>query len=228
MIPLRDTNPTEGTAFVTIALVVLNVLVYLVELLFNTQGQLEPFIQNFGVIPAELLRHPGGEWFTLFSSMFMHGGWAHLLGNMLYLWVFGDNVEDRLGHGRFLAFYLLTGLIAAAAQIAIRPDSTVPTIGASGAIAGVLGGYLILFPKAQVTTLVIRFVTRVPAVIVLGFWFVYQFLSGVASLGTMDVQTGGIAFFAHIGGFVAGMLLVLPFQVGRLSRGGGQQQLPWP
>ena len=204
MIPLRDTNPTEGTAFVTIMLVVVNVLAFLGELFFDMQGQLELVIRDFGTV---------------------------LLGNMLYLWIFGDNVEDRLGHARFLVFYLLTGLVASAAQIAINTDSTVPNIGASGAIAGVLGGYLLLYPRAQVTTLVVRFVTRVPAIIVLGFWFVYQFLNGIASLSTMDLQIGGVAFFAHIGGFVAGMLLILPVQAGLPPRGSRgweeRQRLPW-
>jgi membrane associated rhomboid family serine protease len=176
-------------------------------------------------VPVELLNQPASEWPTLLSSMFLHGGWAHLLGNMLYLWVFGDNLEDTMGSFRFVIFYLASGLVATAAQVAISPQSTVPTIGASGAIAGVLGGYLLLFPRARITTIVFRFVTEVPAVIVLGFWFVYQFFFGIASLSTMDVQVGGIAFFAHIGGFVAGMILVHPFQIGRPSPRGAARSL---
>ena len=216
MIPLRDANPTRNTPFVTYTFVAVNVVVFLAELFLDTQGQLERFITDWGVVPVELVNDPFGEWPTLLSSMFLHGGWAHLLGNMLYLWVFGDNLEDRMGPVRFVIFYVLTGLVATGAQIAINPQSSIPTIGASGAIAGVLGGYLLLFPRAKITAIVFRFVTDVPAMIVLGFWFVYQFFFGIASLSTMDMQVGGVAFFAHIGGFVAGMALVHPFQ-----RGGG-------
>lgn len=218
MIPLRDKNPTRGAPFVTITLVVLNCLVFLGELYMDGQGQFNAFITEWGVVPAQLLNQPAGEWPTIFTSMFLHGGWAHLLGNMLYLWIFGDNIEDRLGHGRYLVFYLLAGIIATAAQIAVNPQGTVPNIGASGAIAGVLGGYLLLYPKARITALVFRFITDVPAIIVLGFWFIYQFFNGVASLSTMDMQIGGVAFFAHIGGFVAGMILIYPFQVGLPQR----------
>lgn len=220
MIPLRDANPTQSTAVVTIALVVINVLVFLVELALQAQGQLNQFIMTWGIIPAELTSNPLAEAPTLFSAMFLHGGWAHLLGNMLYLWIFGDNIEDRLGSGRFLVFYLLAGLVATGVQVAINPGSQVPNIGASGAIAGVLGGYLILFPGARILTLFIRVTTEVPAVIVLGFWFVLQLFYGVASLSTMDLQVGGVAFFAHVGGFVAGMVLIKPFQLGRGPRDG--------
>lgn len=217
MIPLRDHNPRHNTPYVTYSIVAINVIIFLGELLLDSQGRLNDFIITWGVIPVELLADPAGEWFTLFSSMFLHGGWAHLLGNMLYLWVFGDNLEDRLGPVRFLLFYLITGLIATGTQIAIDPASPIPTIGASGAIAGVLGGYLLLFPKTRITTLVFRFILQVPAVIVLGSWFVYQFFFGIASLSNMEMQIGGVAFFAHIGGFVAGMALIHPFQIGRSS-----------
>lgn len=215
MIPLRDANPTRKTPFVTYVFVALNALVFVGELLLDSQGQLDSFITQWGVVPVELLNDPLGESPTLLTSMFLHGGWAHLFGNMLYLWVFGDNLEDRMGTIRFIVFYVATGLVATAAQVAISPQSAVPTIGASGAIAGVLGGYLVLFPRARITTIVFRFITEVPALIVLGFWFVYQFFFGIASLSTMDMQVGGVAFFAHIGGFVAGMILVHPFQIGR-------------
>lgn len=215
MIPLRDANPTRKTPLVTYVFVALNALIFVGELFLDGQGQLDSFITQWGVVPIELLSNPLGEALTLLTSMFLHGGWAHLLGNMLYLWVFGDNLEDRMGTIRFIVFYVATGLVATAAQIAINPQSSVPTIGASGAIAGVLGGYLVLFPRARITTIVFRFVTEVPALIVLGFWFVYQFFFGIASLSTMDMQVGGVAFFAHIGGFVAGMILVHPFQIGR-------------
>ena len=203
----------------TYGLVAVNVFVFLVELFLNSQGQLNAFILSWGVVPAELVAQPASEWPTLFTSMFMHGGWAHLLGNMLYLWVFGDNLEDRFGPFRYVSFYLITGLIATGTQVAIAPQSTVPTIGASGAIAGVLGGYLLLFPRARITTLVFRFITQVPAIIVLGFWFIYQFFFGIASLSNMDMQVGGVAFFAHIGGFLGGLILVYPFQLGRGSNG---------
>lgn len=214
MIPLRDHNPSLRTPYVTFVLIVLNVLVFLFELYSESQGQLNNLIIAWSIIPYELTTQPLAEIPTLFTAMFMHGGWAHLLGNMLYLFIFGDNLEDQLGHGRFLIFYLVCGLGATAAQVAIDPDSIVPNIGASGAIAGVLGGYLLLFPKARITTLVFRFIAQVPAIVVLGFWFVYQFFSGIFSLSTVDLNTGGVAFFAHIGGFVAGLLLIKPFQIG--------------
>lgn len=229
MIPLRDANPTNNRPYVTYGLVAINVALFLWELAMNGQGQLERFITTWGVIPVELLDEPDAEWITLFTSMFLHGGWAHVLGNMLYLWVFGDNLEDRLGPIRFIIFYLGTGLVATGTQIAINPDSSIPTIGASGAIAGVLGGYLLLFPRAKVTTIVFRFVTQVPALIVLGFWFIYQFFFGIASLSNMDMQVGGVAFFAHIGGFIAGMVLIHPFQLGRPSATdyAGPSEDPW-
>ena len=222
MIPLRDANPTQSTPIVTIVLVSLNVLVFLGELALQAQGQFNQFIMTWGVIPTELTTNFLGEWPTLFSSMFLHGGWAHLLGNMLYLWIFGDNIEDRLGSGRFLLFYLVAGLAATAVQVGINTGSQVPNIGASGAIAGVLGGYLILFPRTRILTLVFRFITEVPAILVLGSWFVYQFFFGVASLSQMDMQIGGIAFFAHVGGFVAGMILIKPFEFGRGPSDGGR------
>ena len=214
MIPLKDVIETRRTPYVTIIFLVVNVLVFFWELFLDGQGVLNRFIIEWGVIPLQLVTDPAGEWFTLFSAMFMHGGWAHLLGNMLYLWIFGDNVEDRLGHARFAIFYLLAGVLATGAQVAINPRAAVPNIGASGAIAGVLGGYLLLDPRTQIVTLVFRFIARVPVVIVLGFWFVYQFFFGIASLSDMDMQVGGVAFFAHVGGFLAGMLLILPFQAG--------------
>ena len=214
MIPLRDENPTRRKPLVTLTFITANVLIFLAELFLDAQGALNEFIIGWGVIPVELLDDFLTEWPTLFSSMFLHGGWAHLLGNMLYLWVFGDNLEDHLGHIPFILFYLFTGLLATATQIAINPDSTVPNIGASGAIAGVLGAYLFLFPRARILTIVFRFVTHVPAMIVLGFWFVYQFFFGIASLSEMDMQVGGVAFFAHLGGFVAGLLLIMLLERG--------------
>ncbi len=218
MIPLQDLNPSRTRPYVTWALIALNVIVFVIELLADSAGRLDQFIYTAGVIPAEILAAPlSGESLTVLSSMFVHGGWMHLLGNMLYLWIFGDNIEDRLGHGRFLLFYLIGGLAAAGAQVAVSPNSTVPMVGASGAIAAVLGAYLIEYPRARVRSLIflgyfIRLV-NVPALIVLGMWFVLQFFDGFLSLSAAAV--GGVAYFAHIGGFVAGVLLVKPFAVGR-------------
>lgn len=204
---------------VTFGLIGLNVLVFLYELTLESQGQLEPFFVQWAVIPAQLLNDPVGELPTVVSSMFLHGGWLHLLGNMLYLFIFGDNIEDRLGHFRFLVFYLVAGFLATATQVAISANSIVPNIGASGAIAGVLGAYLLEFPHSKVLTLVFRFLTEIPAYIVLGFWFVLQFLNGVMNLGALTSETGGVAFWAHIGGFVAGLLLIKPLQIGQRRAG---------
>ena len=218
MIPLQDINPTRTRPYVTWILIVLNVLVFLVELMTDAAGELDALIYNAGVVPYLITSKPFSfSTLTLFSSMFLHGGWTHLLGNMLYLWIFGDNIEDRMGHGRFVVFYFLGGIAAAAAQIIMAPDSTIPMVGASGAIAAVLGAYLIEFPRARVRSLVtlgyfIR-IAHVPAIIVLGMWFVLQFFSGFLSLSAM--ASGGVAYFAHIGGFVAGLLFIKPFTVGR-------------
>ena len=217
MIPLRDTNPTQRTPVVTITLIVINVLIYLYEwTLSANEAQMLAFFDQWAIIPDQLTTNFVPEAITLISAMFLHGSWVHLGGNMLYLWIFGDNIEDRMGRTRYIIFYLLGGLAASAAQILIDPDSAVPNVGASGAIAGVLGGYLILFPRARILTLVLRIMTQVPAYVVLGFWFVLQLFQGVGSLGVMtDAQQGGVAFFAHIGGFVAGMILVKPFLWGQ-------------
>lgn len=218
MIPLKDLNPTRTRPYITIILIVLNVLVFLFELTMDLGGELDSLIYNAGVVPAAIVENPfSTRSLTLFSSMFLHGGWTHLLGNMLYLWIFGDNIEDRMGHARYLVFYLLGGVAAAGAQIAIAPNSTVPMVGASGAIAAVLGAYLLEYPRARVRSLLllgyfIRF-ANIPALVVLGFWFVLQFFNGLFSLSAMDV--GGVAYFAHIGGFVAGLLLIKLFTIGR-------------
>lgn len=215
MIPLRDHNPTQRFPLVTTALIIANVVIFVfVELPLNASGQLMSFFIQWAIIPAQLTTAPAAEWPTLFSAMFLHGGWAHLIGNMLYLWIFGDNIEDEMGPVRFLLFYLAAGLAATAAQYIIAPLSTIPNIGASGAIAGVLGGYLLLYPRVHVVTLIPLFyfyrLARIPAVIVLGFWFVLQLFNGIAGLG-VTMESGGVAFFAHVGGFVAGLLLVKPF-----------------
>ncbi len=214
MIPLKDDNPTDSLPIVTVGLIILNCIVFLYQFTLGDNGI--SFIYNYGAVPY-LITNPGmaveGIYFppefTVFTSMFLHGGWFHLIGNMLYLWIFGNNIEDKLGHFTFIIFYILCGLLASAAHIATAPESQIPTVGASGAIAGVLGAYLIRFPKAKVLVLFwfgifIRTI-YIPAVIVLGFWFVIQLFSGLPTLGVE--QGGGVAYFAHIGGFVAGILL---------------------
>ncbi|MER3456211.1 MAG: rhomboid family intramembrane serine protease [candidate division GAL15 bacterium] len=209
MIPLRDNIPARRTPVVMLAILFLSVLVFLYELRL-TRGELVAFFNTFGMVPARLLG-PEPPIYTLVTSMFLHGGWLHLLGNLLYLWIFGNNVEDAMGHGRFAVFYLLCGLAAAGLQVAFQPDSPVPMVGASGAIAGVLGAYLVLFPRARILALVpMGFFTQlaeVPAMLFLPLWFVLQLLYGVASLG-VSTQAGGVAFWAHVGGFVAGVVLV--------------------
>jgi membrane associated rhomboid family serine protease len=218
MIPLKDINPTRIRPYITWILIVLNVLVFLFELMIDAAGELDALIYNAGVVPYVITSRPFSvSSLSIFTSMFLHGGWTHLLGNMLYLWIFGDNIEDRLGHVRFVVFYFLGGIAAALAQILIAPDSTIPMVGASGAIAAVLGAYLVEFPRARVRSLVtlgyfIR-IAQVPAVIVLGMWFVLQFFNGFLSLSA--TASGGVAYFAHIGGFVAGLLFIKPFAVGR-------------
>jgi rhomboid family protein len=210
MIPLRDVIPSRTTPYVTIALVVLNSLVFLYQWALGDQGN--AFVETFGLIPAYF------SWGTVFTSMFLHGGLLHVAGNMLYLWIFGDNVEDRMGHGRFIVFYLLCGVAAALAQTLSVPDSTVPMVGASGAIAGVMGAYFILYPHSRIVTLVTLVifwqVMEIPAIVLLGFWFLMQFLSGVGSIATATGREagGGIAFWAHIAGFAAGVIGVFLFR----------------
>ena len=210
MITLRDVIPSRTTPYVTITLIVINVLVFAYEFTLD-EPRLEEFILYFGLVPAAF------SWVALLTSMFVHGGVLHAGGNMLYLWIFGDNVEDRMGHGRFLVFYLLCGAAAALAQTAVRPDSTIAMVGASGAIAGVMGAYFVLYPHSRIVTLVPLFVfiqiMEVPAILFLGFWFLLQFLSGVGSIAaTAGEPAGGIAFWAHIAGFVAGISGVLVFR----------------
>jgi membrane associated rhomboid family serine protease len=213
MLPVGD-DGERGLAPVTLGLVVLNVLAFVFELSRPSSAALQSFVQAWGVVPREysLGRDlapaiPLPFWSTLFTSMFLHGGWAHLGGNMLYLWIFGDNVEKRLGAGRYLFFYLACGVAAALAHIAFNSGSTVPTVGASGAISGVLGGYLVLFPRNQVRVLTRGGVATVPAVMMLGLWIVIQLLSGMGSI-TEAGASDGVAYLAHVGGFVAGVLLV--------------------
>ena len=219
MLPLRDANPTRHTPYVTISLIVINVLVSVYAYTQQLGGTLGLFYSRWGFTPAMLELDPLRAGVTIFTGMFLHGGALHLGGNMLYLWIFGDNIEDRLGPFRFLLFYLFTGVLAALAQWAIEPGSPIPVIGASGAVAGVLGGYLLLYPRAKVMTaifVVIFYAVRpLPAVLVLAGWFVLQLFQGTASLQEAGAASGGVAFFAHVGGFAAGFLLVKLFAVGR-------------
>jgi membrane associated rhomboid family serine protease len=182
-------------------LIVLNVLFFFVEM---SGG--DAFVLKWAFVPSRFLANPAGDFVTLFTAMFMHGGWLHLLSNMLYLWIFGDNVEDRFGHVLFLIFYLVCGLAATFAQLAFSAGSDIPNLGASGAIAGVLGAYILLFPQGRVRVLMGRVVTQVPALIAIGLWIVLQLFSGIGSIAS-TAQTGGVAYMAHIGGFVAGLVL---------------------
>ncbi len=203
MIPLRDTIPSSRVPVVNYALIAANVVVFVYSL--SLGGRFETFLYEYGLVP----RHFAFE--NLVTSMFLHGGWGHLLGNMLYLYIFGDNIEDRLGHARYVVFYFLCGMFAGAAQTLTAAGSNLPMVGASGAIAGVLGAYALFFPTARVVTLVPIFfflqVIEVPAILLLAVWFLWQFFSGVATLGHGAAQVGGVAFWAHVGGFVIGMIL---------------------
>ena len=213
MFPIGDDDSARRTVpLVTYALIVVNVLFFFVEL---SGG--DPFIMRWAFVPSRFLASPFGDVLTVFSSMFMHAGWLHLGGNMLYLWIFGDNVEDRFGHVKFLIFYLLCGIAATAAQMAINLGSNVPNLGASGAIAGVLGAYILMFPKGSVRVLQGSRVIQVPALIVIGLWIVLQFFSGIGSVANA-AQTGGVAYMAHIGGFVAGFLLTFAFRGSRQTQ----------
>ena len=207
MLPIGDDDSSRRSVpVVTYVLIALNVLFFLVEL---SGG--DAFIMKWAFVPRRFLANPAADFLTLFTSMFMHGGWLHLGGNMLYLWIFGDNVEDRFGQARFLIFYLLCGLGATAAQLAFSLGSNVPNLGASGAIAGVLGSYVLLFPQARVSVLQGQRIIPVPALIVIGFWFVLQLFSGIGSIAATS-DTGGVAYMAHIGGFVTGFVLTFLFR----------------
>lgn len=241
MIPLSDPHIARRTfPYVTIALLAVNVLVFLYQF---TLGELESFqfIYKFGVVPAELtglpeltkvpvqldqrimvldLASPIPTWATIFTSMFMHGGFLHIIGNMVFLWVFGDNVEDRLGHVRYLVFYLAAGVAAALAQVWVSQDSYTPMVGASGAIAGVLGAYLVLYPSSRVNTLIwfgIVTVIPMPAVVLIGIWAVLQLFSGLGSLGP-ETAGGGVAYFAHLGGFAVGIAVALLVRLATLTQ----------
>ncbi len=236
MLPLKDDLPSRSAPVMTGGIITLNVLIFLYQMSLqfgislemdnppDAIGTAQQFVLEFGLVPCRLTglcAYPGDQpspLFTVFSSMFLHGGIFHTVGNMLYLWIFGNNVEDTLGHVRFTVFYLLSGVAAAATQVLAAPASEVPMIGASGAVSGVLGAYLLLFPQTNVLTLIIfgffwRLV-RVPAVVVLGFWIVVQILNGLGSFGA----AGGVAWFAHIGGFFAGMVLLIAMRPRTLVR----------
>jgi membrane associated rhomboid family serine protease len=213
MFPVGDDNSARRTVpVVTFIFIAINILVFLLELAAG-----DSFIEAWSVVPSRFLSDPIGDSITLFTAMFMHGGWLHLFGNMLYLWIFGDNVEDRFGHGLYLVFYLVCGLAATFAQILFDPGSSIPNLGASGAIAGVLGDYLVLFPQKQIRVLVGRQMTQMPALIVIGFWIVLQFINGIGSIAT-TAETGGVAYMAHIGGFVAGLVLAFVLRGAGVAR----------
>jgi membrane associated rhomboid family serine protease len=209
MIPLRDVIPSRTTPYLVISIIALNVLGWFYELSLSDRD-LRFFLQDYGVVPAAFTLP------TLFSSMFLHGSWSHIFGNMLYLWIFGDNVEDRLGHGRFIVFYLLCGVVAVVGQIWMTPDSGLPIIGASGAIAGVMGAYFVLYPRSRVLTVITLVffweIVEVPAIFLLGFWFLMQLFSAGAIAVTAGGQQGGVAFMAHVAGFIMGILGVLAFR----------------
>ena len=215
MMPLGDDNTGRRiTPVVTYVLIAINVLVFFLEL---SSG--EAFIERWAFVPSRFLADPVGDFATLFTAMFLHAGWAHLLGNMLYLWIFGDNVEDRLGHGLFFVFYILCGLAATFAQLAISLGSSVANVGASGAIAGVLGAYLIMFPGKRVSVLMGRAVVPMSALVVIGFWILIQIFSQISVFTAGSQAEGGVAYMAHIGGFVAGVVLTYLL-------GGGRRALP--
>jgi membrane associated rhomboid family serine protease len=231
MFPYRDDNPTLGTPLVTVVLIGLNLAMWVLVQGMGAEVPLSRSVCELGLIPGEYLgRLPPGypvplgpelgcvnaarsDWYTPLSSMFLHGGWFHLIGNMWFLWLFGNNVEDSMGHVRYLVFYLLSGVAAAAAQTSVNPTSPIPMVGASGAISGVMGAYIVLYPRVRVHMLVVLgfFITRiaVPAFLMLGDWFLLQILGGLPALGS---EEGGVAFWAHAGGFIAGAILILLFK----------------
>jgi membrane associated rhomboid family serine protease len=217
MFPIRDHNPSGRTPYVTIALIAINILVFLAYFPSMTDFQLNGFFGQWGLVPARLTFGEGYE--TVLTSMFLHGGWLHLAGNMLFLWIYGDNLEEEMGHVRFLLFYLAAGVAAAGLQAFADLQSTIPMVGASGAIAGVMGGYLLLFPRAKVDVLFIFIIFfrifAIPAWIVLGLWFGIQIFSGINT----PSDAGGVAYWAHAGGFIAGMVLTLPVWLRRGAEG---------
>ncbi len=230
MIPIKDENPTHSTPWVTMALIAVNIAVFVFESSLS-DAALMRFVTEWSFVPARFLASPLSphEIATLFTSLFMHAGWLHVGGNMLYLWIFGNNIEDRFGRLGFAVFYIVAGLVATAAQLAAGGAVTIPQLGASGAIAGVLGAYAILYPGASVVTIIPIFffieVARVPAFLVIGFWFLLQLGNGIASLAPEVASSGGVAWFAHIGGFATGLVVALAYvaweRIGRRYQGAG-------
>jgi membrane associated rhomboid family serine protease len=222
MIPLRDTQPSSSFPFVTVTLIALNVALFLYQISLDA-WQLNNFIARYAVVPDRF------QATDLLTSMFLHGGWMHLIGNMWFLWIFGDNVEDVLGHGKYLVFYIACGIAAALVHALLNPYSRLPTVGASGAIAGVMGAYLVKFPHSRILTLVpiiIFFTTlEIPAFLMLLYWFFIQIFSGIGSVGYSQVSKGGVAWFAHVGGFVAGVVLV--YVLGTRERYRYRSDLRW-
>lgn len=222
MIPLRDTQPSNTFPAVTLVIIVLNVLVFLFQVSLEPH-YLNYFIAQHGIVPDRL------HLSSLITSMFLHGGWMHLIGNMWFLWIYGDNIEDILGHGKYLIFYLLCGVAAALVHILLNPYSRVPTVGASGAIAGVMGAYMIKFPRSRILTLVPIFIflttMEIPAGFMLLYWFAIQIFSGIGSVGYSNISSGGVAWFAHVGGFVAGIALV--YLLGTRERFRYRSDLRW-
>ncbi len=229
MIPIRDRNPSDTFPYVTIGIIVVNVFVFIIEL--SLGPRLDVFVMKYGVVPLKVRYYsqiPDLTFMNTFSpfltSMFLHGGFIHLIGNMWYLWIFGDNIEDRLGHFKYLCFYIICGIIASTVHVFFNSQSDVPCIGASGAIAGVLGAYMITFPRARVVTILplwfILQIIELPAYIVLGFWFVIQFFNGAVSI-TTSASGGGVAWWAHIGGFISGIFI---FYILRILYGGTQKR----
>ena len=224
MLPIGDQNPTRTFPFVNYLFLALNIAAFIWEFLLISAGGEAWVVPGYGLVPVRFVNDPLGEAFTIFTAMFMHGGWAHLGGNLLFLYIFGDNVEDAMGHLRYFFFYLACGVAAAMAQVLTGPYSSVPMVGASGAIAGALGGYLVLYPRAPITVLnpfvplwlFIGFFVVVPAWLMIGLWFLSNLFSGLWEIGRMT--QGGVAFFAHVGGFVAGLLLVRGAVRGRSPR----------
>jgi membrane associated rhomboid family serine protease len=217
MFPIGDDDSQRRTLpYVTYVLIAINVLFFLLELQNGDE-----FIHKWAFVPQRFAADPAGQLPTVFSAMFMHGSWLHLGGNMLYLWIFGDNVEDSFGHVKYLLFYLLAGIAATFAQFAALPGSNIPNVGASGAIAGVLGAYILMFPNARINVLLGRQVVAMPALIVLGFWIVLQLVSGVGSIATTSADVGGVAYMAHVGGFAAGFLMAFLFR----GRSGGDPRI---
>lgn len=237
MIPLKDYNPTRRFAFLTFALLVINVLVFIrdrltghYELIMVQTGHGEMALKQFvgglserlALVPADLIAHPFMEWPTIFTSMFLHGNWLHIGSNMLYLWIFGNNIEDTLGRGRFILFYFTCGAAAVIAQVLSDPSSPVPMVGASGAVAGILGAYLILYPRARILTLVpvfiIFFTIEVPAFFIIGYWALIQLANAYLLGGGEMLRQGGVAYFAHLGGFGAGVALIMLTRTGGAGR----------